>query len=158
MKKLVFILWLGCLAATAQAQGKAKTKKAKANVATNEGRLEMYTTVDNLLKEAKVFEKRCNNNLLYLPADTAGLKITRTDVAKLVDIVYSQQRCRCLVSYLSSYRPAFNEYSTLGGLAMDMIDAYRNGTKYPGTLYSLTKTDSTRADEIVQWWSREKEK
>lgn len=150
MKKLLFILCFGCLAGAAVAQPSASV--AESDV------VRRHRTVDQVLKEAQTYEKRCNNNLLDLYVDTAGLKITRKDVAKLVDIVYSQQRCRCLLSPFSSYRPQYNEYSTLGGIAMDMIDAYRNGTKFPQGMWSCTKTDRTRADEIVQWWSREKEK
>ena len=146
MKKLLFILCFGTLTATTQAQD------------TVDPTAHWFRTADQVLQAAQTFEKRCNNNILNLMSDTAGIKITRADVAKLVDVVYSQQRCRCLVSPLSSYMPQYNEYSTLGGIAMDMIDAYRNGTKFPQGMWSCTKTDRTRADEIVQWWSREKEK
>lgn len=79
-------------------------------------------------------------------------KISQNDVAQLIPYTRSMERTRCIVSLLSSYIPYEHEYSTVGGIAMDIIDAYRNKEVYPVMHSSCTKTDRKRADDIEAWW------
>jgi hypothetical protein len=81
-------------------------------------------------------------------------RICRADVVSLLPYIRNMDKTGCVLTFLSSYLPRENEYSTLGGIAMDIIDAYRNGEAYPSRHWSCTKTDRKRADEIDEWWAR----
>ncbi|RYD54841.1 MAG: hypothetical protein EOP56_17895 [Sphingobacteriales bacterium] len=83
-----------------------------------------------------------------IPAD----RITKQDVAALMPYIRSIKKTGCIVAVYCSYMPSYSEYSTLGGIAMDLIDTYRKKEDYPKEQWSCTKTDRNRADEIEQWW------
>jgi hypothetical protein len=79
--------------------------------------------------------------------------IRKEDVKVLMALVRSDAKCRCVVHGLSSYRTPVTEYSTVGGIAMDLIDAFRGQTQYPAKMWTCTKTDKQRASAIEKWWA-----
>lgn len=82
--------------------------------------------------------------------------VTKADVNELIQFVDSKEKCRCMVNVFSSYKIPNTEYATVGGMAMDLIEAYRNGTGYPDMMVKCPKTDNNRALELKQWWARQK--
>jgi hypothetical protein len=102
------------------------------------------------ISKPKAGNAKHNTGILgKIPAE----KITREDVALLIPYIRSMKRTGCIVAVYCSYMPQYNEYSTLGGVAMDLIDAYRKREAYPTRQWSCTKTDRNRADEIEAWWN-----
>lgn len=90
-------------------------------------------------------------NVITISEEFSENWVTKDDVEYLISFVKSEEKIACLNSMVSSLWPT--ECSTLGGQAMDLIDAFRFKTKYLKCLYSCTKTDLTRADEIIKWWN-----
>lgn len=82
--------------------------------------------------------------------------ITKADVAYLITLVNSDEKCKCVQNAFSSYMIPSTEYSTIGGVAMDIIDAYRTGETYPDKMWKCTKYDKQRAQEIKEWWETQK--
>lgn len=98
-----------------------------------------------------------------------GSWVKETELEYLVKLVHSEQKCRCLVNFLSSTLPGNEEYATVGGVAMDVIDYYRGEIEqFPGKTmimyhngnypvwYRCPKTDAARAKEIEEWWANRK--
>ena len=79
--------------------------------------------------------------------------IQKEDVKILMALIRSDAKCRCVVHGFSSYRTPVTEYSTVGGIAMDLIDAFRGQTQYPARMWTCTKTDKQRAAAIEKWWA-----
>jgi hypothetical protein len=80
------------------------------------------------------------------------------DVVWLIKLIRSEDAAKCMVSMFSSLMPDRNEHSTVGGIAMDMIDAYRNNEQFPPKATTCTATDKQRADNIEKWWKTETKK
>jgi len=65
--------------------------------------------------------------------------------------IYSGEKCKCVIKVYSDYLP-FDDYSTIGGQAMNLIDAYRKNENYFDAPWDCSKNDSIRAKNIVSWW------
>jgi len=88
--------------------------------------------------------------LAYAQADSNWVR--RTDIPGLLDQIGSNERAFCVMSVHSSLWVTKDEFATIGGHAMDIIDAYRFRTPYP-PLKACPKTDSTRVADIRTWWN-----
>ena len=73
------------------------------------------------------------------------------DVKYLVRFINSHEKCKCVIKVYSDYLP-FDNYSTLGGQAMNLIDSYRKKEPYFKGVWNCAKNDSLRAKEIKTWW------
>ncbi|WP_231389953.1 ankyrin repeat domain-containing protein [Sphingobacterium pedocola] len=90
-------------------------------------------------------------NLLSLVNQAPSRWIQKKELAYLMKLIDSEEPAKCAVSVLASTLP-LKDSATIGGHAMDLIDAYRLGKKYPAFLTSCPKTDSVRKAEIKTWW------
>ncbi len=84
--------------------------------------------------------------------------ITKDDVAKMIDLIDSKDKTYCIAQLISSQLPGLDDYSTLGGQVMNLIDSYRFKKRYPYFLTECTKNDENRKKEILDWWEKEKNK
>ncbi|MCK9400904.1 MAG: hypothetical protein M0Q51_13060 [Bacteroidales bacterium] len=73
------------------------------------------------------------------------------DVKYFMQYIDSTEKCKCIITVISSYLP-FDDYSTLGGQAMNLIDSYRKNQPYFQSSWDCSKNDSLRAQEIKEWW------
>jgi hypothetical protein len=78
--------------------------------------------------------------------------LSKQDLAYLFGFIRSQEKCRCITRAYSSYRPPVSEYSTVGGLACELLDMYRLGTEYPSAQWACTKTWKERVEALEDWW------
>jgi hypothetical protein len=83
--------------------------------------------------------------------------VGKEDLGYLMKLIRSQDKCRCVIHVFSSYLP-FQDSSTIGGQAMNMIDSYRTGKPYFEGSWNCAKTDSARLREIELWWKRSNSK
>ena len=88
--------------------------------------------------------------IAYTQADSNWIK--RTDIPALLSQIGSIERACCVMSVFSSLWVAKDEYATIGGHAMDLIDAYRFGLTYP-PLKTCPKADTARMAAIRKWWN-----
>jgi hypothetical protein len=73
------------------------------------------------------------------------------DVNYFMQCIHSTEKCKCVIKVYSNYLP-FDDYSTLGGQAMNLIDSYRLNESYFQGVWNCSKNDSLRAREIETWW------
>jgi hypothetical protein len=73
------------------------------------------------------------------------------DVKYLIQFITSDEKCKSLIKVYSNYLP-FDNYSTLGGQAMNLIDSYRKNEPYFQGVWNCAKNDSLRVIEINSWW------
>ena len=85
-----------------------------------------------------------------LDAPTNWIKLD--DVKYFMQFINSTEKCRCIVKIHSSYIPPDNNFSTLGGQAMNLIDSYRKNEPYFYGLWNCSKNDILRAKGIMTWW------
>jgi hypothetical protein len=73
------------------------------------------------------------------------------DVKYLVRFINSHEKCKCVIKVYSDYLP-FDNYSTLGGQAMNLIDSYRKKEPYFEGTWNCGKNDDLRAQKITSWF------
>ncbi len=73
------------------------------------------------------------------------------DVKYFMQFINSIEKCKCVIKVYSSYLPN-NDYSTLGGQAMNLIDSYRQNEPYFQGVWNCSINDTLRAQEIHTWW------
>jgi len=73
------------------------------------------------------------------------------DVKYFMRFIDSTERCKCVIKVYSSYLPV-DDYSTLGGQAMNLIDSYRKNEPYFQGVWNCSKNDNLRSQEIKIWW------
>lgn len=100
------------------------------------------------------------NNPNRLNILTIGLKkpdgwITENDIDSLMTFITSKAPAKCVMQIVSSYIPV-KDSSTIGGQAMDIIEAFINNKTYPSFLTSCAKTDEERIKQIKKWWVEKK--
>jgi hypothetical protein len=83
--------------------------------------------------------------------------VRQEDLGYLMKLIGSKDKCRCVIKVFSDYLP-IDDYSTIGGQAMNMIDSYRNRKSYFEGSANCAKTDSLRQKEVEVWWSGRKDK
>jgi hypothetical protein len=76
--------------------------------------------------------------------------IKKSDIAFLMTMIHSSDTAKCFVSPLSSYA-CMDCYSTLGGHALEMIDCYRQNTRFPNSFFNCPKTDPQKVKDISKW-------
>jgi len=81
--------------------------------------------------------------------------IKDTDVDSLIKLVKSKEKCPCLVSPLSSFLP-FDSVSQVGGYAILMVKAYKEGKNFGFGLYICPKENDKEADSLIRWYSQKK--
>ena len=77
--------------------------------------------------------------------------IKRNDIDTLMKMIDCTEPSHCVMQVVSSQLPV-NEISTIGGQAMDLIDAYRFEKEYPYKLTSCSRNDEERKREITFWF------
>jgi len=82
--------------------------------------------------------------------------IKDSDIDSLILLIDSKEPARCIMTMRSSYWP--NESSTIGGHAMNMIDAFRFKRVYPYSMTECPKNNETRKKEILNWYKTYKKK
>jgi hypothetical protein len=73
------------------------------------------------------------------------------DVKYFLQFMNSNEKCKCVIKVFSSHLP-FDDYSTIGAQAMNLIDSYRKNEPYFSGVWNCAKNDSLRALEIKTWW------
>ena len=79
--------------------------------------------------------------------------VKRADIDTLLTLIESTQKCKCVVSVLSSNIPDDNA-TNIGGYAIKFINSYRNKSKYKFGTYDCPKTDAKSVEEINRWWAK----
>jgi hypothetical protein len=74
------------------------------------------------------------------------------DVKYFMRFINSSEKCKCVIKVYSDFLP-FDDYSTLGGQAMNLIDSYRKNESYFEGSWSCSKNDNIRARLIMSWWN-----
>lgn len=74
------------------------------------------------------------------------------DVKYFMKFINSSEKCKCVIKVYSDFLP-FDDYSTLGGQAMNLIDSYRKNESYFESTWSCSKNDKLRAELIMSWWN-----
>ena len=83
--------------------------------------------------------------------------VNDSDNEMLMELIDNRKMAFCIMQAISSYLPA-GETSTIGGVAMDLIDSYRNNSKYPLGLTTCTENNKKRQKEIQKWYKEFKKK
>ncbi len=79
--------------------------------------------------------------------------IKESDLNYLMTLIESKRRAKCVKESISSdWKPGSDDFSTLGGQVMNIIDSYRKNEPYPNFFVDCSITDSTRVQEIKKWW------
>ena len=113
-------------------------------------------TVPDFIAEVQQYNKDSISTFVFSILDRAPKDwIRKEDMPMLMQNVRSDKPSKCIVSMFSSYLPERKEHSTLGGIAMDMIDAYRKKEGYPQKLALCTVGDKNRVAEMEKWWKTE---
>lgn len=81
--------------------------------------------------------------------------ISHDDIVFLIPLIRSNDSCKCLISPLSS-QMVHNPTSTIGGLALSMIDSYRYQTPFPKSFFNCPRVDLERVKDIENWWKEQK--
>ncbi|WP_114788932.1 hypothetical protein U0035_04930 [Niabella yanshanensis] len=82
--------------------------------------------------------------------------IVASDLDYLFSQVNSKQKCKCIVSFLSSIIPT--DSAELGGYAIELITAYREKKTANFGLYKCPKQDSAVANKLLKWRAESKQK
>jgi hypothetical protein len=77
--------------------------------------------------------------------------VTLQDVRYLMSVIHSKEKCKCVIKVYSSYLPV-DDFSTVGGQAMNLIDSYRTQQPYCDRPWDCEKTDSARITRLEKWW------
>lgn len=80
--------------------------------------------------------------------------ITEKQVDSLIHYVKSKDRAYCFVNPLSSYIPT--DSAQLGGYAIKLISAYKEKITLEFGLYDCPMTDDKKAQQLIEWWTHEK--
>ena len=79
------------------------------------------------------------------------------DIEKLVKLVDSKEKCKCLQNPLSSYIP-LGAKATIGGFAVLLIKSFKNKTKIDIGSYYCPETSEKEIVEMKKWWSEYQQK
>jgi hypothetical protein len=78
--------------------------------------------------------------------------VKKKDVATLIKLVNSKEKCHCILNPLSSYIP--NDSADLGGYVTQLIESYKEKKKLSFGLYACPKTNKIDANKLVNWWKQ----
>lgn len=119
--------------------------------------------------KADAVERTGGNYIPVVTRTKQGAWITEKDIPFLLKLIRSEEKCRCIVNPLSVRMPPKEQYATLGGIVMDMLDHYRNKTPFPfktmvkledgadyPAWYRCPRTDAARVKEITTWGEKVK--
>src|SRR6218665_28183 len=90
-----------------------------------------------------------SNQVRFLDRAPAGW-IKESDIGFLMTVIASSDTVSCFVSPFSS-TACYNCYATLGGHAMEMIECYRQNTRFPSSFFNCPRTDPQKVKEITKW-------
>jgi hypothetical protein len=103
-----------------------------------------------LLDSLKMYEERKNLNAFIIANQFPKNWVKLDDVKKLILLIESKEKCKCLVDPLSSYIPKQN--ADIGGYAILFINSFKNKSKIDIGLYSCPETNKNDIEEIQKWW------
>jgi hypothetical protein len=83
--------------------------------------------------------------------------VKESDIESLMELIKCKKKAYCIMKAISSQLP-IGETSTVGGIAMDLIDSFRNRTEYPLGLTTCTGHNKNRVKEIQIWYNEFKKK
>jgi hypothetical protein len=89
------------------------------------------------------------NRIAFMDRAPVGW-IKKSDIAFLMTLIHSTDTAKCFVSPLSSYA-CMDCYSTLGGHAIEMIECYRQNTRFPGSFFNCPTTDQQKVKDLAKW-------
>lgn len=101
-------------------------------------------------------ENKGKTNILTIGSIAPQLWVTEKDIEILINYIHLTEPSRCVVQSISSYLPV-GDSATIGGHAMDIIEAFMENGTYPHFLTSCAKTDGNRIERIRNWWNERKE-
>jgi hypothetical protein len=76
--------------------------------------------------------------------------VTEADVKFLMPLLRSTDSCKCLLSPLSSTLYHAGS-ATMGGYAAELIDSYRNKSRFPQSFFSCPSTSAEKINAIWEW-------
>jgi hypothetical protein len=79
--------------------------------------------------------------------------LTKKDIKALIPLIRSKEKCKCYLNVLSSYLPS--DTSELGGIALMLIDDFKNKKNPKMRLWHCPKIDEKKLKEIEAWWQNE---
>ena len=95
----------------------------------------------------------------WLPVSfTIPTWVQKSDVKKLMGCLKSNEKCICITDPdpASSRVPADDDYSTVSGWVILLINSYRNDKKFSIGLNSCPKGSKDEIKEILSWWDKAK--
>ena len=75
------------------------------------------------------------------------------ELEKLINLIDSKEKCKCLLNPLSSNIPT-KEQGSIGGYTVLLIKSFKNKTKIDIGLYYCPKTSEKEIIEIKKWWKQ----
>jgi hypothetical protein len=78
--------------------------------------------------------------------------IKKSDIKFLMTLIYSHDTSKCFISVFSSTSCFNNCYATIGGQAIEMIECYREKSKFPRSFFNCPNTDLQKVKNIRKWW------
>lgn len=158
MKKILY-LFIILIASSLYANGQIKESTSKYHGDTTVFRGPYYVNFRNTsvaeylerLKKPSTEEISVANNLLSLVNSASATWIRREELAYLITLINSEEPAKCVVTTFASTLP-LKDTATIGGHALDLIDAYRLEKEYPSSLANCPKIDPTRKEKIKKWW------
>lgn len=158
-RRIVYI-FITLIASSSYATGQIKEPEQNNLVDTTIFRDPFYVNFFNTnvaeymerLKKTNTAGSTVAMSLLSLVNRAPSTWIQKDELIYLMTLIDSEEPAKCVVSVLASTLP-LKETATIGGHAMDLLDTYRLGNKYPSFLTSCPKTDSARKAEIKTWWA-----
>lgn len=106
-----------------------------------------------LLKIGKRKQKQLN--ILTVGMEAPKDWVTEKDIDGLMTYINSTEPAKCVNQFISSFLP-IGESSTVGGHAMDIIEAFKEKRAYPFRLSSCPMTDQERIASLKKWWNEQK--
>lgn len=111
-------------------------------------------TVKEFLLKLKVKENEENNlNILTTIGQAKHDWLTIKDLEFLISKVNSNEKAKCIKRSISSYIPN-PENMTIGNQAVSIIEAYKNKEAYPNELYICKIHETSKINEILDWWKK----
>lgn len=80
--------------------------------------------------------------------------IRKEDIAALLKLIDSQEKCSCFLNPLSSRIPTGN--ATVGGYAIAFVDAYKEKRNVSFDLCACPEANKQKANALRKWWAAQK--
>lgn len=102
----------------------------------------------------KIKEKDNNTPYVVLRGDFKKDFINNKDIKVLISLIHSKEKCKCYVNELSSFIP-LEDSSDIGGVALSLIDDFKNNVNPTLKLWDCPKMDLKKLREIELWFKED---